>query len=124
MTVSPYGVLAWWRHPAVAPYLRGRGLGNSEADASEMLVIDRRERRTYLAGTAESRRVVAAQWPAEEAVELTREQWDAVVERVRREVLDRPLPSMAELMRRLQQHSRLVGELVGWLDAWQAGRPG
>jgi hypothetical protein len=124
MTGTPYGLLAFWRHPAVAPHLRDADLGSSEQDGTQRLVIDRQERRAYLASSATARSVVCGQWPAEPAVELTREEWDAVVERIRLAMLNRPIPSIADLMRQLQEHSRLVADMIRFLDLWHAGHAG
>jgi len=121
-TGTGWGYLGWVRHPAAAPHLRHADLGSSERDGTQRLVIDRQERRAYLATAAEARSVVAAQWPDEPAVELTQEQWEGVVERVRQAMLNRPIPSMGDLMRQMHEHSRLVGEMIRWLDEWQAGR--
>jgi hypothetical protein len=118
-----FGFLGFARHPAVAPHLRDHGLGSSEQDAVELLVVDRVERRAYVADAVEARAFIREQWPAEPAVELTPEEWENVVEEVRQRMLSRPLPSMADLMRQLQEHSRLVGDMVKWLEKWQADQP-
>jgi hypothetical protein len=120
MTGHAYGLLAWWRHPTVQPHLRDAALGSSEADGTQRVLIHRVERKAYLATAAEARRVVTGQWPEEPAVELTREEWDAVVERIRQAMLNRPIPSMGYLMKQMQEHSKLVAEMVRFLDGWKA----
>jgi hypothetical protein len=119
-----WGYLGWTRHRAVAPLLRDADLGSSEQDGTQRLVIDRQERRAFLADAAEARAFLREQWPAEEPVELTTEQWQEVVEEIRQRMLARPLPSMGDLMEQMRQHSALVGEMIRSLDAIQAEQAG
>lgn len=124
MTGHAWGLLAWWRHGSVAPVLRDLDLGSSERDGMQRLVLERRDRRVFVASTEEARRVVRDQWPAEEPVELTTEQWAEIVEEVRQRMLARPLPSMGDLMEQMRQHSALVAEMIRWLDSIQAEQAG
>lgn len=117
-----WGYLGFVRSAAVAPHLAHADLGSSEHEGTERLVVQRPERRVYLATAAEARSVVCGQWPAAEAVELTREEWDEVIGRVRQAMLSRPIPSMGDLMRQMNEHSKLVADMLRWLDAWLAGR--
>lgn len=116
-----WGYLGFARSPAVAPYLRGLDLGSSERDGTQRLVIDRVERRAYSAANEEARRVVRDQWPAEPEVELTPEQWEAVVDEVRQRLLSRPLPTAADLLRQMREHGQLVAEMVRYLDRHAGG---
>lgn len=118
-----WGYLGFVRSPAVAPHLAHADLGSSEHEGTERLLVRRAGRRVYLATAAEARSAVCGQWPAEEAVELTREEWDDVVGRVRHAMLNRPIPSMSELMRQMNEHSRLVADMLRWLEEWHAGHP-
>ena len=115
-----WAYLGFVRHAAVAPYLTHADLGSSEYEGRERLVIDRQERRVYLALAAEGRSVVCGQWPDEPAVELTREEWAAIVEDVRQRMLSRPLPSMNQLMSQMREHSALVADMIRFLDVWHA----
>lgn len=119
MSGDGWGWLAWARHAAVAPHLRPYDLGSSEQEGPHVLLIDRAERRVYAASRDEAERVVRGQWPACEEPDLTPEQMDAVVEHVRRAMESRPMPTAEELMRRLREHSRLVSEMIRWLDEWK-----
>ena len=116
MTGHAYGLLAWWRFPSVAPVLRNLDLGSSEQDGTQRLVIDRTERRAYFADAAEARAFLRDQWPVEEPVELTTEQWQGIVDEVRQRMLARPLPSMEQLLRQMQEHSLVVSAVVSWLS--------
>ena len=115
-----WAYLGFVRHAAVAPHLAHADLGSSEDEGRERLLIDRTERRAYLCGSAEARSLVCRQWPDEPAVELTREEWSAVVEDVRQRMLSRPLPGMDQLMRQMREHSSLVADMIRFLDVWQA----
>jgi hypothetical protein len=118
-TGNSWGFLAWRRHPSVSPALQDADLGSSEEDGSERLLLDRVGRQVFLAPATEARWFVRDQWPSEPAVELSPEEWGQLVERIRAEMLARPMPTPAELMRRLREHSRLVAEMVKWLDQHQ-----
>lgn len=111
-----WGYLGFARSPAVAPHLRGLDLGSSEQDGTQRLVIDRVERRAYYAAAEDARRAVRDQWPAEPAVELTPEQWEAVVDEVRQRMLSRTLPTATELLRLMKEHAQLVAEMLRHLD--------
>lgn len=115
-----WGYLGWVRHRAVAPQLRELNLGSSECDGTEQLLIDRQERRAFVADAAVARSFLREQFPAEPEVELTPEQWAEVVEEIRQRMLARPLPSMGDLMEQMRQHSALVADMVRWLDAKHA----
>ena len=111
-----WGYLGYVRHHAVAPVLRGLDLGSSEQDGTQRLLIDRDERRAYLADAVEARAFLRQLWPPEEPVELTTEQWQEVVEEIRQRMLSRPLPSMSDLMQQMRDHSALVAEMLRSLD--------
>jgi hypothetical protein len=119
-----WGYLGFVRHPSVAPHLRDLDLGSSEQDGRQRLVIDRQERRVFVADATEARSFLRVQFPVEEEVELTAEQWAEVVEEIRQRMLSRPLPSMSDLMQQMRDHSALVAEMVRWLDAKQAEQSG
>lgn len=125
MSGRSWGYLAWSRFQSVAPVLARHDLGSSNGDeATERLLIDRTLRRVYVADAAEARSVVRGQWPSQEPAQLSREQTDAVVENVRRAMEARPVPTPQEVMEALRRHSRLVAEMLVWLERWQAEREG
>ena len=117
-----WGYLGFVRHPAVAPLLRDLDLGSSEQDGGTQIVIDRVERRVYFADVVEARAFLRGQWPAEQEVELTPEQWQAIVDEVRQRMLSRPLPlpSLDQLMEQMRAHSALVADMIRFLDAKQS----
>lgn len=122
MTGHAYGLLAWWRHPSVAPVLRNLDLGSSDQDGNQRILLAVERRQVFVATAEEARRVVREQWPAEEPVEMSADEWERLVRQVHESILNRPLPSADELVRRLTEHSRVVADLSRWLDARQAER--
>lgn len=117
-----WGYLGYVRHPLVAPPLRELDLGSSEQDGRSQLLIDRVERVAYSADAVEARAFLREQWPAEEPVELTPEQWQEVVEEIRARMLSTPLPSTSELVQQMRAHSALVADMIRFLDATQTER--
>lgn len=119
-----WGYLGFVRHPSVAPHLCELDLGSSEQDGRQRLVIDRQERRAFVADATSARSFLRKQFPAESEVELTAEQWQEIVEEIRQRMLARPLPSMDDLMQQMRTHSALVAEMVRWLDTKHAEQAG
>jgi len=119
MTCDPHAYLAFIRHPACLE-LAGHRLGNSDEEAAELLVLDRQESRAYVAPVAEARRFLREQWQESAPtgpVTLSEADMQAVMDRLRREMESRPVPTPAEIMASLQEQYRLHRELVSWLDA-------
>jgi len=115
-----WAYLGFVRHAAVAPHLRHADLGSSEDEGRERILLDRTERRAYLAVASQARSFLREQFPAEQEVELTADQWRAIVEDVRQRMLSRPLPGMDQLMRQMREHSALVADMIRFLDVWHA----
>jgi hypothetical protein len=122
MSGDGYGWLAWSRSRAVAPHLADYRLGDSMSEGPHALLIDRAERRVYAADRHEADCVVLGQWPACEEPDLTVEQVEAVMDRLERAMAARPMPTVAQLMASMREHSRLVSEMVKWLDQWKEGK--
>lgn len=120
----PWGYLAWANIPPIRAVLSRHKLGNSDEESTERLLIDRTLRRVYVADAAEARSVVRGQWPPQEPVQLSQEQIDAIVDNVRRAMEARPMPTPQEVMVSMRRHSRLVAEMIRWLELWQAEREG
>ena len=119
MSGHSWGWLAWARHAAVAPHLAPFDIGSSEMEGPHALLCDLTERKVYAASREEAERVVREQWPEEDEAQLTPEQMDAVMEHVRRAMAARPMPTAEQPMRSMREHSRLVAEMVRWLDEWR-----
>jgi hypothetical protein len=119
MSGDGWGWLAWARHAAAAPHLRAYRLGDSMSEGLHALLIDRAERRVYAASRDEAERVIRGHWPACEEPDLTDEQVEAVMRHMEAAMVARPLPTAEEIIRRMREHSRLVSEMVKWLDEWK-----
>jgi hypothetical protein len=113
-----WAFLVWKRHKKVALHLAPFVLGSSDMEGTHRLLLDREARTVCVGTTAEVRAALAGQWPAEEPVELTREEMERVVEHVRRTLAARPLPTAAQLMASMRLHSALIAAMVRWLDEW------
>lgn len=117
-TGDGWSYLAFARHPAIRPHLAGWDLGSCEADGTHRLLLDLGTGTVSVGTAAEVREAVRDQWPEEDEPVLTAEQMDAVVEHVRRAWLARPMPTAEQLMASMREHSRMVSEMVTWLDRW------
>ncbi len=60
------GFLAYVQHPIIYPALYCVDLGSSETEAKAWLVIDRQERKTWIAKPGDARAFLAQQWPQSE----------------------------------------------------------
>ena len=98
------GYLAYVQHPRVHPALGNYELGGSDGSAEFWLVIDREERKAFVARPREAQKFLAGQWP-EAAVSLKPEQMNALME-----ALDRWLA---------ESHNATVGEVLEWMEANQ-----
>ena len=109
--------LAFKRHPVVAPRLVGADLGGVEAEASEWLVVDRREQALYLAAQAAARWHLVAQWPRlhRPPLEYTQEELGRLLDNLKEAVSPPDWPAkLAESLRESRANERLM---LAWLDA-------
>jgi len=144
------GYLAYVDHPAVAPHLmrpcwqcRGRGttndlenepcencygagvlplnLGSSDFEADCWLVVDRQERRAYVAPVGVAEAFLLGQWPELPQIDLTPGQWAEMIQRLQEE-LGRALtqgPILDDIEDMIRQQQEAVGKMTAWLDEWQ-----
>lgn len=79
-----WGYQAFVDHPVVMLALAGLryDLGSSDSEATHWLVIDRETRTASLTPCAEAEQFLADQHPALPPIELTREEWEAIVKNV------------------------------------------
>lgn len=118
-TGHPHAYLCYVRHPAVALELAGVNLGSTDDEADSWLVIDRRDRKAFVAPVAEARRFLREQWhesPAVPAV-LSQEEFAALFDNLRRDFESRPMPTPAEVMAAMQEQRRVETDMKAWLDA-------
>ena len=93
-------------------------LGSSDFEADHWLILDRQERKFYVAPIVTARRFLQEQWPP--PPELTPEEEQAFFEAIQRAVEElnqtwQP-PSSEELEARLTASMQLCREMVAWLD--------
>ena len=111
------GYLAFVQHPAVASHLAGYDLGSSEAPAIHRLLIDLQERTAFIATGAEVERFLANQWAHEQSSQPTTlfvEDLDVLLKEWTESKQD--LPTMEEVMRRMEEDQKAVQTLHTWLD--------
>lgn len=132
------GFQSYVEHPVVAPYLvmpcqhcLGQGvacevcdgtgtipanLGSSEFEAEWWLVVDRQERRAYLAPVAEAEGFLAQQWPP--VPNLTPEELEVFFEAFQRRVarVNIEPPTREEIAAGIRHEQELVERLVRQLD--------
>ncbi len=107
---------------AVAPHLAPYELGSSATPAQHRLVLDRHERKLYVATAREARAHLRAQWPPLEvrpASSWTPEQWAAVDEaRLRMVGLGARTQEelRPEIAARMAAQARVEADLAAWLD--------
>jgi hypothetical protein len=111
------GYLAYTRHPAVAFALAPYNLGSSDQEAEHWLLFDRRNRKASIGPWREVSRFLREQWPAQEPITLSQEDWAALIEKLDAEFRSRPMPTMEEITARMEEQRRLEDEMVRWLDA-------
>jgi hypothetical protein len=111
------GYLAYTRHPAVAFALASFNLGSSDQEAEHWLLIDRRERKAFVGTWRDVARKLREQWPPQEPVTLSKEDWTALIDRLDAEFRSRPMPTMEEITARMEEQRRLEEAMVTWLDA-------
>ncbi len=114
--------LRYTRHRAVAPHLAPYELGSSDAPARHRLVLDRQERKLYVATDREARAHLRAHWSRLElrpASSWIAEQW-AVVDDARLRMARRGARTQqelsAEVAARMAAQARVEADLVAWLD--------
>ena len=114
--------LAFKRHPVVAPHLAGAQLGSADEEASEWLVVDRRDQVLYLATQAAARWHLVAQWPRfhRQPLEYTQEELGRLLDNLKEAVSLPDWPAkLAEALRESRANERLM---LAWLDTRQEAR--
>ena len=73
-----YGYLTYVRHELVSPDLAVYELGSRKTEATSVLILDRQERRVYVAPREEAKAFLARQWPVFQAG-MTDEEYTVLV---------------------------------------------
>ena len=112
------GYLAYIQHRHVYHHLAACPLGSSEEPARMKLIIDLLERKGMVALAREADRFLAAQWQPKDIPERTLVLNSSDLEDlVDHFIQQHPVPSMEEVMRRMEEDRQHVAALQHWLDA-------
>jgi hypothetical protein len=117
-----WGYQAFVDHPVVMLALAGLryDLGSSDSEATHWLVIDRETRTTSMAPRAAAEHFLTDQYPALPPIELTREEWDAIVKDVSAHL--RTHMAHADWLNvrdQLAAQNTCVDEMTTWLNQYQ-----
>jgi hypothetical protein len=111
------GYLAYVQHRSVYAHLAAYNLGSSEEPAEFRLVIDLQDRQAFIAPGKEAERLLISQWQRgpvmEKPFSFSSEDLEKWVEGF---IGQHPIPSMEELMRRMDEDKNWVATLQRWLD--------
>ena len=111
------GFLAYTHHPIISPLISDYDLGSSEAQAKHTLILDRNERKLYVATVKETDAFLAQQWPKTEPIHMTQEEWEAMKTKIiatmkrKQQTID-----MDDIHRRIEEQYALVEALQNWLN--------
>jgi len=108
--------LAYVQHTVVHPLLTHYDLGSSDSEAHHSLILDRQERKLYVASIKEARKFLAQQWPETEPIHMTQEAWTAMVTQALKNVKQTDDIDMDEINRRIEEQFALVEALQNWLN--------
>ncbi len=105
------------QHPTVHPLIAEYDLGSSESEAKHSLILDREERKLYVASMKDAQKFLAEQWPKSEPIHMTQEEYLARVTEALKNV---PLneADMEEIHKRIEEQSALVEALQHWLNQY------
>jgi hypothetical protein len=108
------GYLAFVQHPVVKPLLAQYNLGDSDREAQHWLILDRHTRKLYVALVKDARTFLEQQWPKAEPINMTQEEWTALVKKVKNVRLKEP--DMKDIYRQFEEQQKLVEALQNWLN--------
>ena len=116
------GWIAFHNHPLVAPLWalfqdRGMHFGSSEEPATHILIVDRIERKLFVAEINEGRSFLATQHPRRETVRLTRQEWDQLAAEITKQMREISAPSQEEIIAAYNANVATVQAMIAELDA-------
>jgi len=114
------GYLAFVQHPTVHPELAQYQLGSSDSDAQHRLILDRYERKLYVASMKDAQQLLAQQWPKTEPIHMTREEWTAMQTQILKTIKQHRDIDMDEIHKRVEAQYALVEALQSWLNKYLA----
>ena len=110
------GYLAYIQHPVVHPLLAEYNLGSSDSEAKHALILDRQERKLYVASRKDTQTFLAQQWPKVEPIHFSQEEWTAMKTQLLKSIKQNRNIEMDEIHRRIEEQSAHVEALQNWLD--------
>jgi hypothetical protein len=108
--------LAYIQHPAINPYLQDYDLGSSESEAKHALILDQEQHALFVAPVREAEKFLSQQWPKEQPIRMSPEEYIAVVSKSLKHVKHPRDISMEVIHRLRNEQYALVEELQLWLD--------
>ncbi|NMC84435.1 MAG: hypothetical protein GYA58_04030 [Anaerolineaceae bacterium] len=109
------GYLAYIEHPRIYSELCRYELGASDCPAQFRLVIDRVERKGYVARPADAQKFLARQWP-EEATTLNPAQMDQLLEALDRWLAEDRQATIGDVLAWMEANQNAVAALQAWLN--------
>ncbi len=109
------GFLAYVQHPSIYPALVRIDLGSSETEAQAWLVIDRQERKAWIAKPKDARAFLGQQWPQSEQV-LHIQDLDQLLELVVDRFQQMDTVTVQDVMCWMENTQKAVAALTAWLN--------
>ena len=109
------GFLAYVQHPIIYPALYRIDLGSSETEAKAWLVIDRLERKAWIARPGEARAFLAQQWPQSEQI-LHIEDLDQLLGLMINQFQQIDTVTVQDVMHWMENTQKAVAALTAWLN--------
>ncbi len=108
--------LAFLHHPAVSPHLKHYDFGSSDSAAKHALILDQEKQALYVAPVRQAEKFLMEQWPKEPPMQMTKEEYNAIVMKAMKNLTYARDINMDEVQRRIDQQHKLIEELQQWLD--------
>ncbi len=109
------GFLAYVQHPVIYPTLYRFDLGSSETEAKAWLVIDRQERKAWIAKPSDARAFLAHQWPQSKQV-FHIQDLDQLMELVIDQFKQIDTVTVQDVMHCMENTQKAVAALTAWLN--------
>ncbi len=109
------GYLAYVQHDRVFAGLAHYDLGGSDRPAKHWLVIDRQERKAYIAWPAEAREFLAHQWP-QRVVSLDIPEMEQLIQTINRWLAENSRATVGDALAWMEVNQQAVDALLAWLN--------
>ncbi len=109
------GFLAYIQHPIIYPALYRVDLGSSETEAKAWLVIDRQERKAWIAKPQDARAFLSAQWPQSEQI-FHVDSLDQMLDLVIGRFQQMDTVTVQDVMLWMETTQKAVAALTAWLN--------